>query len=183
VADAQENLGLGVQRVGLEQVQALAHGAFERVLDGHHAEVGLAGMDRGEDALEVRARGELAGAAEELEPGKVGEGALGSEVDDALGHLQAARGGHDLAVDGFEVAVGQGTGILGRELLDQHLLPGRLEVLAAAAGLDPAHPAADARPAVEELEDVLVDLVDLLAHGRQNTVVLDARGLFGLAHG
>ena len=144
-------------------VQRAVDGAFRGILDRHDAEVRRPRLGGTEYFIDGRARQAFDGAAELLIHGLLAEGAGRAKIGHGNPFLQRAAGRHDFAEDGLHFAVAHGTGVaLGHAT--QHLRlalgteHGRLGL-----GLHVAHFLGDLRAAVQQLEDLRVDRIDLFA--------------------
>ena len=157
------DFGLDEHVVALEVVEALAHGALQGVFERHDAEIGpVPGHGR-----EHVADGGLGQKLRRMPQGghgrEVGKRALRAEVGHALGPLEPAGGGKNLAVDGHEVVGGQGAGIGGREPGQDFLFAEGLEHGTVPAGLAPTDFETQGGAAVEQPHDLVVQAVDALA--------------------
>jgi len=112
----RDDLQLGLR----QQVERMADHAFGRILDRDDAVGRLAGFDGGEDVGDGAQRQGRHAGAEGADLSLLGEGALGPEVGDRVGHLGADRKRDDLAVHGAQAGgrdFGGGRGDGAQELL------------------------------------------------------------------
>jgi len=161
------DFGLDEHVVAHEVVQTLAHGALERVFQGHDAEIGPVGGD----GTEHVADGGLGQKFRRMPQGghgrEMGKGAFRTEIGHAFRALEPTRGGEDFPVDGEEMVGGQGAGIGGGQTREHFLFAEGLEHGAGAAGLAPAHFQAQAGAFVEQMQDLVIHGVDTVSQFEQ----------------
>ena len=97
LADAQLDLAADAQRRRQEPVERVVDAALGRVLDGHHAEVGVARLDFVEHLVDGPERERTGRVPEVLVDGGLREGALGPEETDLERLFLGEAGRHDLA--------------------------------------------------------------------------------------
>ncbi len=116
-----------------------------------------------EDLVEGRAIDQVGGAAEVLDRRLLAEGAFGAEHGDALRRLERQAGRHDLAPDGRHVQRLERPAVALLHLLDHLRHAIGAEVGRAFALLDLADLLGDVRAAVQQVEQLLVERIDLHA--------------------
>lgn len=169
MADDQRTLAQDAQRRVQQQVQAAVDRALGRVLDRHHADVGLPRLDGAEDFVERHAGKLLHRVAKMLQRGLLGKRALRPEVGDGHAALQAATGRNDLGPDRGHAGRRKRTGI---ELLQapdhfgftfgtQHRTVGVRGVL------DLAHLLRGTGALRQQIQDLRIERVDAVAQGAQ----------------
>ena len=105
--DTQLNLTADAERRREEHVERIVHGAFARVLDRHHAEVGCACLHLVEAFLDRDQRQRPHRMPEVLEHRLLGKGALRPEKAHLERLLLRETGGHDLAKETQDLLVPQ----------------------------------------------------------------------------
>ncbi len=172
VVDRNVDLGRDRERRLDEQVERVADHAFVGVLDRHHAELGLAGLDLREDRVGGRRGSQVRHLSELLDRGLVCVGRGRTEICDADAALQRDRRGDDLAEDLADRRGRERTGVRALEPLEDLELARRHERGRAAGGLQAADIGVQRGAAVQQREDLRIDRVDLFAQRCQRLLVL-----------
>jgi hypothetical protein len=168
--DAQLDLAADPERRDQQEVQRAADRALGGILRRHHGELRRAGLAAPEHLVDGGSRARLDRAAEMLAHRLLAEGALGPEVGDAQLLLQPAAGGNDLAEHARGGLRGQR---IARLLCDAAQdLRFALRTVGRRAALQRADAPREAGPALQALEQLVVQavdlapqLVDVLVHG------------------
>ncbi len=167
VGDLAEDLRLNEDLKAQEEVQALAHGSLQGVLQGNDPQIRLALPHAAEDVLQHGRGPVLRGSAQVVQPREVGEGSLRAQIDHTLAPLQAPGGGEDLPVHRPEVLLGHGTGVVLQDLGDHLLFPKGLEHRVPAVRLEAADLPAQGGASVQMRHQLLVHAGDLLPQPEQ----------------
>jgi hypothetical protein len=160
VRHLDEDLPADQQVVIDEHVEGVADDPLAAVLDRHHPEVGRVPVDRVEHPGEVDLGNVLGALAEMLQAREVGEGGLGAQERHGERLFEGEGRGDDLPVDRLQPVVGERPFVRGGQAPeDLHLPLGDVE-LEVALRLDRPDLDGRLRPAVQQLEDPVVDGVD-----------------------
>ena len=158
----QQDLRADAQRAVEEGVQRGIHRALGGVLHGYHAVVGAAPLHGLEDGLDGALGQGLAGAAELVARGEVGEGPLGPQEGHAQRLLQAEAGAHDFLEDRAHRRIREGAAVLALEPgEDLPFALGRVEEGFRRGGsFQLPHLGRQARPPVEQGQYLVVHGID-----------------------
>lgn len=155
-----------------EGVEGFGDDTGNGVFDGNDAVVGLAALDGEEDFADVEDGYEPGASAERFDGSLVGEGAFGAPVGDLERLFGGDGGGDDLFVNGREFfGTKKGGGGASELFVDLLFAFGDEEGLVRQS-LEAADFSGQVHAAIEEADDVLVDLVDLRAHRIEGRFVL-----------
>ena len=170
LTDAQLHLAADAQRRGQEPVERVVDAALGRVLDGHHAEVGVARLHLVEHLVDGTERERARRVAEMFVDRGLREGALGAEEADLERFLLGEAGRHDLAEQPYHLVVAQRTRLarlgvaLERHAQHLSLSLGPVEVdEPSLLALRDAHRPREARALVEQRVQLAVDGIDAAA--------------------
>jgi hypothetical protein len=148
---------------GEHQVERAVDRALGRIFDRDHAEVRGAGFGGAEHFVDRHARQAVDGAAELLVHGLLAEGAGRAQVGDGDAFFQRAAGRHDFAEDGLDVVVLERAGIALGDAAQYLRFALGAKHRRQRLGLDVAYFLRQARAPAEQVEELRVDRVDLLA--------------------
>ena len=158
------------QRGLQQQIERAVDHAFGGILDGHHAEIGGTGFGIAEHFIDGHAGQALDGMAELLVHGLFAEGAFRAQVGHHHTLFQRAASRHHFTENGLDIGAQQGAGIaVGGAAQDLRFALGTKH-RGIGLGLDVAHFLRDAGALVQQVEDLRIDGIDLLAQGQQLVV-------------
>ena len=146
-----------------EHVEGVDHRPGRGILDGHHAVVGPAALHFAEHVLDALHRHVLGRQAELLHARHVRERGARAEVRDFERTLQGKRGGKDLAVNGPEGILGERPLVAGGQAFEDLPFPGGRMEVELLGFFDVADLDDDPGALIQQVDQLIVDLVDLLA--------------------
>lgn len=150
-----------------EHVQRARDHALVGVLHAHHAVLGAAGGRGVKDFLEAVAVHQVGRAAEVLDRRFLAEGTGRAEHGHALGGFQRQAGRHDLAPDGGHMRALERAGVVGLDLLDHLGHAVRAEEGRAFLLLELAHLLGHMGALIDQLQQLAVQGIDLVAQRQQ----------------
>jgi len=163
VAHQQAGLAHHLQRCVEEQVERARHHPFGRVLDRHHSELGAARRGGTEHLVDAAAGDAFDAGAEILEGGLLAESAGRAQEGDPLRRFERPAGRHDLAPDRRQAGRPDRAGVALLQAADHGSLAFGPEYRRAFFALDQADLVGEGRAAVEELQHLRIDRVDVLS--------------------
>ena len=150
-----------------EHLERVGDPAVGRVFQGDDAELDVPPVDLLEDGGDRSDRNVLDGLAKFRHRGQVAVAVLRTQAGDAQVPLERPGSAHELAEDQAERLGGQGTLAGGQGPCDDLVLTRRRPDLHPLMMLDLSNLRGDRGPAVEQLDQVEVELVDLSPQARQ----------------
>ncbi len=161
MSNLHEDLAADLQVRIDEHVEGVTHHAFGRVLDRHDPVIRLPLLHLGKDLADAPERDVFRQQAESVHARHVGEGGLGPEVGHLQRLLERKTGREDFPVDCLDRSVREGSPALPREAIDDLSLPLRGMVGDVSLGLLLPHAHDDLGPAIQEVQDLAIDGIDL----------------------
>ena len=161
MVNPQRHLRTNLHGQPREVVERVGDPAVGRVLQWHHAVVGMAGLHLFECGRDTGHRHEVDGAAEAVQCRQMAVGPGGAEVSYAEVLLDGTRPGDELAEDGLHALVGERAHVGRGGPLEHGFFAGRIVGLLAVRLLDVADLAGDLGAVVHQPDELSVDLVDL----------------------
>ena len=167
MADQQADFANHVNGRAQEQIERTGHDAFGGVFHAHHTILRGASCRGVKHLVKVGAVGEISRTAKELDGGLLTEGALRPQHCHPLRCFQRQTGRHDFTPDAGHMTVEQRTRVGLLDVVDDLGHAIRAEERRPFLALDLAHLFGHMGTFIEQLQQLLVQRVDLLAqHGQ-----------------
>jgi hypothetical protein len=161
--DVQNDLRNDLQIAVHEHVERVRDDAFGGIFHRHHTVIGALFGNLGEYVGDGFLRGIIQAGTEFLDGRLMRERRFRPEIRNGHGLFQRERAGHDLAVDGAELIVGDRAGVVAAHAVEHGAFAMRRVDFLARLQLDLADGQDVARALVQQFDDLRVKLVNRLA--------------------